>query len=52
MRKLMEIAKDRKLEEVWVGTETDNDAANAFYKSLKPYEIEPSIIYAYKITKD
>jgi ribosomal protein S18 acetylase RimI-like enzyme len=48
MNELNKIAAHRGLTEVWLGTETDNDAANAFYKSLHPYEIEPSIIYAYK----
>lgn len=48
MQKAMEIAKEKGCIEVWLGTETDNDAANAFYKTLKPYEIEPSVIYAYK----
>lgn len=49
MAEAMKIAKERGLTEVWLGTETDNDAANAFYKTLSPYEIEPSIIYAYKV---
>jgi len=49
MDKCKEIAKEMGLTEVWLGTETDNDAANAFYKTLDPYEIEPSAIYAYKV---
>jgi ribosomal protein S18 acetylase RimI-like enzyme len=48
MQELFTIAKQRKLKEVWVGTETTNKIADAFYKSLMPYEIEPSIIYSYK----
>ena len=51
MRKIMEVAKERRLTEVWVGTETENTTADAFYRSLQPYEIEPSIIYAYKVEK-
>ncbi len=47
MHKLIEIATERGLEEVWVGTETEN-VANKFYESLHPYETEPSVIYAYK----
>jgi len=43
------IAKAHGLIEVWIGTETDNDPANALYKALKPFEIEPSLIYAYKV---
>ena len=49
MNKCKDIAKELNLTEVWLGTETDNDAANAFYKTLNPYEIEPSVIYAYKV---
>ena len=49
MQELMRIGKDRGLTELWVGTETTNTGADAFYKSLKPYEIEPSFIYAYKL---
>lgn len=49
MQKLMEIAKERGMKELWVGTETENTKARSFYESLKPYEIEPSIIYSYKV---
>lgn len=52
MQELFKIARARGLNEVWLGTETDNTSANAFYTSLDPYEIEPSIIYAYKTDKD
>lgn len=48
MNEAMKIAKDRQLSEAWVGTETEN-VANEFYKTLNPYEIEPSVIYAYKV---
>jgi ribosomal protein S18 acetylase RimI-like enzyme len=49
MEECFRIAKVRQLEEVWLATETDNDAANALYKSLKPYEIERSVTYSYKV---
>ena len=49
MAELNKLAKDRGLTEVLLGTETENPAANAFYNSLDPYEIEPSEIYAYKV---
>lgn len=49
MNEAIKIAKERKLTEVWVGTETTNKPAKALYESLKPYEIEPSVIYAYKV---
>lgn len=48
MQRALEIAKEKRLREVWVGTETDNDIAKVFYASLDPYEVEPSIIYSYK----
>jgi len=49
INKCREIAKDMNLAEVWLGTETDNAAANGFYKTLNPDEIESSVIYAYKV---
>lgn len=49
MQELQKIAAKKGLKEIWLGTETDNDAANAFYKSLSPSEIEPSVVYAYKV---
>lgn len=49
MQKAMQIAKEKNLTEVWVGTETTNVTADAFYRSLDPYEVEPSTIYAYKV---
>ncbi len=49
MNKCKEIAKSESLTEVWLGTEADNDVANAFYTALDPDEVEPSVIYAYKV---
>ena len=49
MSELTKFAKDKGLTEVWLGTESENQAANALYKRLDPYEIEPSVIYAYKV---
>ena len=49
MERLMEIAKERKLTELWVGTEMENTTARSFYASLKPYEIEEAVIYSYKV---
>jgi ribosomal protein S18 acetylase RimI-like enzyme len=48
MNKAREIAEEKQLKEIWVGTEITNQAARALYKSLMPYEEEPSIIYSYK----
>lgn len=36
--------------EMWLGTEKDNEAANALYKSLKPDEIEDFTGYNFKIS--
>jgi ribosomal protein S18 acetylase RimI-like enzyme len=49
MNEAFAIARERNLPEVWVSTETDNAPANALYRNLKPSEIEPSVIYTYKV---
>jgi ribosomal protein S18 acetylase RimI-like enzyme len=49
MERLMEIAKERGLQELWVGTEMENTTARSFYMSLKPYETEEAVIYSYKV---
>lgn len=49
MKEAMRLAKLCGAKELWVGTETDNDPANALYKKLKAYEIEQAVIYSYKI---
>ncbi len=49
MRKLIEIARDTGCEEVWLGTEVDNQAVNALYRSLDPDDVAQVIGYAYKM---
>lgn len=49
MRKLIEFADEADCEEVWLGTEVDNQAANALYRSLKPDDIGQVIGYTYEI---
>ena len=49
MRKLIELAADAGCEEVWLGTEEDNHAANALYRSLDPDEVTQVTGYAYAI---
>ena len=39
MRKLIETSSDAGCEEVWLGTEVDNQAANALYRSLDPDDV-------------
>jgi ribosomal protein S18 acetylase RimI-like enzyme len=47
MNELFRYAKEWGLKEVWLGTEPDNDAANALYKSLKPTQVEKFIGYTF-----
>lgn len=49
MKKTFEIAKKLGLDEVWLGTEPDNTAANRLYKSLRPNKIENFVGYTYKM---
>lgn len=48
MRKFIELAKLAGCGEVWLGTEEDNDAANALYRSLNPDDVEKFIGYTYE----
>lgn len=48
MRKLIAIAEDAGCEEVWLGTEADNQAANALYQSLAPDDVAQVIGYTYE----
>ena len=47
MRKLINLADELDCEEVWLGTETDNTAANALYRSLHPEEVEQFVGYTF-----
>ena len=47
MGKLIEIARQADCAEVWLGTEVDNQAANALYRSLDPTEVEQFIGYTF-----
>jgi ribosomal protein S18 acetylase RimI-like enzyme len=44
-----EIARDMEGQAVWLGADDGNDAAHALYRSLGAHEIEPGIIYTYKV---
>lgn len=48
MQFLLEYGKDNDCDEIWLGTEKDNVAANALYKSLQPTEVENFVGYLYK----
>lgn len=48
MRKLVEIANEADCGEVWLGTEVDNEPANALYRSLGPDEVAQVTGYTYE----
>jgi len=48
MNRLIDFAQERGCEELWLGTEVDNTAANALYTSLAPDEIEHFIGYSFE----
>jgi ribosomal protein S18 acetylase RimI-like enzyme len=49
MKKLFEIAAEAECEEVWLGAEANNQAANALYRSLHPDEVAHVVGYTYEI---
>ena len=48
MRKLIQIAREKGCEEVWLGAEAENPAANALYLSLKPDEVAKVVGYTFE----
>ncbi len=50
MEKFFDIGRDAGCAEVWLGTELENDAANALYGSLGPSEREEFVGYAWELT--
>jgi ribosomal protein S18 acetylase RimI-like enzyme len=51
MRKLIEVAHEKGCEEVWLGAEVENMAANALYRSLKPDEVSQVVGYTFEINE-
>lgn len=49
MRKLIEIAREKGCEEIWLGSDVKNSAANALYLSLKPKEITQVVGYTFEV---
>jgi ribosomal protein S18 acetylase RimI-like enzyme len=49
MKRLLEIAEKADCEEVWLGTEVTNQAANALYRSLNPDDVSQVVGYTYKM---
>ena len=51
MHTLLAIARERGCDELWLGTETDNAAANALYRSISPDEEESFVGYAWELKR-
>jgi hypothetical protein len=49
MERLFEYAKEWEREEVWLGAQIGNDAADAFYRSLNPDDVDRVIGYTFEI---
>jgi aminoglycoside 6'-N-acetyltransferase I len=49
MQETFAIGRQYGADEAWLGTEDDNDAANALYQGLAPSETEHGPIYTYKL---
>ncbi len=50
MQEVFRYAEDRGAKEVWLGTEADNVAALALYRSLKPTETENGPTFSWKLS--
>jgi len=51
MKRLLEIAREKGCEEVWLGAEADNRSANALYQSLEPDDVANVLGYTYETNK-
>ena len=51
MQKLIEIAYEKGCEEVWLGAEVENMAANALYLSLKPAAVSRVVGYTFEFNE-
>ena len=49
MKWLLQFADENDCDEVWLGTEVENDAANALYKSLRPSSIDAVVGYTFEL---
>ncbi len=52
MRALINIAQDAGCEELWLGTEVDNQPANALYRALDPDDVADVVGYTYETDND
>ncbi len=48
MQEMIKLARHAGCHELWLGTETDNEAAKALYQSIHPTEVEAFIGYTYE----
>ena len=48
MKFLFDYGRSHKCDDMWLGTEKDNVAANALYNSLKPLEVEEFVGYTFR----
>jgi aminoglycoside 6'-N-acetyltransferase I len=51
MNEAFKFAKALGMDELWLGTEDDNEAAKALYQKLGPTEVDNGPTYSYKISK-
>jgi len=49
MNALLKLADERDLDEVWLGTETDNVSANKLYQSLDPDAVDQVVGYTFDL---
>lgn len=49
MKKLVEMAEAESCAEVWLGTEADNQAANALYRALGPDDVASVVGYTFEL---
>ena len=52
MKELLKLAEHYGAEEAWLGADEGNEAAYALYRSLKPSEEEPGVIFTYKLVRE
>ena len=49
MRRLLKFAEEKELDEVWLGTESDNFSANKLYQSLDPDAVDQVVGYTFEM---
>ena len=49
MREMLRLAGQAGAKEAWLGTEDDNQPAQALYRKLEPHEVEHGPIFSYKV---